>query len=149
MSDNVTEFARKTEQEAKSEESTPKPTGSPADAATAKVGDNSRQAEAAIPYLESIEEEQAKIDKINEEAKKKAASHRQAIADKKKEMREQTGISVGAANDMLALRRTSRRVTDRVRNHDENTREDFKVLYDKLGQGMFDLDTILDEDVAS
>lgn len=124
-------------------------TGSPADAATAKPGDNSRQAEAAIPYLEEIEAEQAKIDAINEEAKAKAASHRQAIADKKKTMREQTGIVVGAANDMLNLRKTSRRVADRLKKHDDNTREDFKVLHDKMGVDLFNYTDILDDDQAA
>lgn len=119
--------------------------GTPADAESAAIGDNSRQAEAAKPFLENIEAEQAKIDAIMEDAKKQCAPMRATIAEKKKEMRTETGVDAKAANNLLSLRKVSRRVSTQLQKQSENTREDFKVLWSEMGQGCFDIDSILSE----
>lgn len=111
---------------------------------TAQMGSNSRQAEAAQPFLETIEQEQAKIDAIMEKAKSDCGPMREAIAAKKKEMREETGVDATAANSMLLLRKTSRRLVGSIAQKSNNTKQDFKVLYDAMGQSLFSFEEALE-----
>lgn len=114
----------------------------PAEASASEKRTN-RQAEAAEPFLEQIEAQQAKIDAINAQAKLDAAPMRVAIAEKKKAMREETGVDVKAANLELKARKLSRQMVQAVSNASENTKEDFAILHDKMGQGLFNFDEAL------
>ena len=77
------------------------------------AGDN-KDYKGAAEIINEIEEEQAKIDQINEDAKAKKAPHADAMAALKKRAREDCGIEAKALSTILTQRRQTRRMEARI-----------------------------------
>jgi len=73
-----------------------------------------RAAEGAVAIIADIEEEQAKIDEINEKAKAQKAPHQDSMAKLKKQIRDDYNIEAKALSTILAKRRQERRMKARI-----------------------------------
>lgn len=127
---NVTDFAARTDAEAEKPDAMPAPTEEPTQADPfddAPEGDN-KSYPAAAKLINEVEAEQAKVDSINEKAKKEKAPHQDAMSVLKKRIKDEHGIESKALALVLAKRRQTRRIEEREKNLDENQSNQFRQL---------------------
>lgn len=91
-----------------------------------------RAVEAALPTIEEIENEQAKIDSIMEEAKAKCAPHRDTIAASKKHVRDEYSIEAKALGVILTKRRQERRMKARIEALEGTAADQYELFEEKL-----------------
>lgn len=90
-------------------------------------GDN-KDYKAVASLVNEIEAEQAKIDKINEDAKKLKAPHQDTISVLRKRIKDEQGIESKPLALVVSERRTLRRIEERKNNLDETQSHQFKQM---------------------
>lgn len=124
---NVTNFKEEVEEATEAGEDIPELTGGPDDIDGA-APNNTRGFQGTAETIQEIEDEQAKIDAINAQAKKDCAPHQATIKEKKKFAKEEFGVGAKAINYQISARKELRRRTAKYEAMTEDDRHECDEL---------------------
>jgi len=130
MGTTVEDFKQEVDEAVAADEAMPEPT-EPADEPDAfddaPEGDN-KDYPGAAKLINEIEAQQAKIDKINEQAKKDKEPYQTEMSVLKKRVKDETGMETAVLNFKVAERKQKRRLEERRNGLDEIQTHQLKQL---------------------
>lgn len=129
--DNVSDISKFKKDVETSTDDKPQEGGTPADIDSAAGPSNTRGFQGTAETIQEIEDEQAKIDAINAQAKKDCAPHQATIKEKKKFAKEEFGVGATAINYQISKRKELRR---RNAKYDAMTEDDRHECDELTGQ---------------